>query len=59
MGKNRIGELLGIRYPIIQAPMNWLSGAGFVVAVSNAGRLGTLGPNAGSKDITLDVELTG
>lgn len=58
-GKNRICELLGIRYPIIQAPMNWVSGAELVAAVSNAGGLGTLGPNAGSKDITLDVELTG
>ena len=59
MGKNRICELLGIRYPIIQAPMNWVSGADLAAAVSNAGGLGTLGPNAGSKDITRDVELTG
>ena len=59
MGKNRICELLGIKYPIIQAPMNWVSGADLVAAVSNAGGLGTLGPNAGSQDITLDVELTG
>jgi len=59
MGKNRICELLEIRYPIIQAPMNWVSGADLVAAVSNAGGLGTLGPNAGSKDITVDVELTG
>ena len=59
MGKNRICELLGIRYPIIQAPMNWVSGADLVAAVSNAGGLGTLGPNAGSTDITVDVELTG
>jgi enoyl-[acyl-carrier protein] reductase II len=59
MDKNRICDLLGIRYPIIQAPMNWVSGADLVAAVSNAGGLGTLGPNAGSKDITLDVELTG
>lgn len=59
MGKNRICELLGIRYPIIQAPMNWVSGAELAAAVSNAGGLGTLGPNAGADDITLDVELTG
>ena len=37
MGKNRICELLGIMYPIIQAPMNWVSGADLVAAVSNAG----------------------
>ena len=59
MEKNRICQLLGIRYPIIQAPMNWVSGAELAAAVSNAGGLGTLGPNAGSKDITADVEETG
>jgi len=59
MGKNRICELLGIRYPVVQAPMNWVSGADLVAVVSNAGGLGTLGPNAGAKTITVDVELTG
>jgi len=59
MGENRICELLGIRYPIIQAPMNWVSGADLVAAVSIAGGLGTLGPNTGADSITLDVELTG
>ena len=51
--------MVGIRYPIIQAPMNWVSGADLVAAVSNAGGLGTLGPNAGADSITADVELTG
>ena len=59
MAKNRICELLGIRYPIIQAPMNWVSGADLAAAVSQAGGLGTLGPNAGAEAITADVELTG
>ena len=59
MVKNRIGELVGIRYPIIQAPMNWVSGADLAAAVSNAGGLGTLGPNAGATAITTDVEQTG
>lgn len=59
MGQNRVCELLGIKYPIIQAPMNWVSGADLVAAVSNAGGLGTLGPNSGAEDITSDVELTG
>jgi len=59
MAKNRICELLGIRYPIIQAPMNWVSGAELAAAVSRAGGLGTLGPNAGSEGITADVEVTG
>lgn len=51
--------MVGIRYPIIQAPMNWVSGAALAAAVSNAGGLGTLGPNAGADAITEDVELTG
>ena len=59
MGKNRICELLGIRYPIIQAPMNWVSGAALAAAVSEAGGLGTLGPNAGAEEVTPDVELAG
>ncbi|MDD5038840.1 MAG: nitronate monooxygenase [Dehalococcoidales bacterium] len=59
MAKNRLCDLLNIRYPIIQAPMNWVSGADLVAAVSNAGGLGTLGPNAGAKTITSDVALTG
>lgn len=59
MEKNRICELLGIRYPILQAPMNWVSGAELTAAVSEAGGLGTLGPNAGAPDITIDVEETG
>jgi len=57
--KHRIGELVAIRYPIIQAPMNWVSGAALAAAVSDAGGLGTLGPNAGADAITADVELTG
>lgn len=59
MAINRVCDLLGIRYPIIQAPMNWVSGAELVAAVSDAGGLGTLGPNTGADDITTDVELTG
>ena len=41
--ETRITELLGIRYPIIQGGMAWLSRAELVAAVSNAGGLGTLG----------------
>jgi enoyl-[acyl-carrier protein] reductase II len=59
MGRNRICERLGIKVPIIQAPMNWVSGADLAAAVSNAGGLGTLGPNCGAETITSDVELTG
>lgn len=49
MLKTRICKILNIEYPIIQAPMNWISGANLVAAVSASGGLGTLGPNAGQK----------
>jgi len=54
--RTRITELFGIDYPIIQAPMNWITGAGIVSAVSNAGGLGTLGPNAGYTTPSYDPE---
>lgn len=38
----RLCDLLGIEYPIIQAPMGWTSGPRLVAAVSNAGGLGVL-----------------
>ena len=47
---NRITELLGIEYPIISAAMTWVTSAEFVAAVSNAGGMGVLGPNAGQTD---------
>ena len=59
MKENRLCELLGIRYPIVQAPMNWITGADLAAAVSNAGGLGTLGPNAGATTVTSDVTETG
>ena len=43
MNKNGIIELLGIRYPIIQAGMIWASGWRLASAVSNAGGLGLIG----------------
>ena len=56
MLKTRICELLDIEYPIIQAPMNWITGADLVAAVSAAGGLGSLGPNAGQKTPTNDEQ---
>jgi nitronate monooxygenase len=43
MLKNRLTALLGIRYPIISAPMALASGGGLGTAVSSAGGLGTFG----------------
>lgn len=40
---NRICQLLGIRYPIIQGGMVWCSGWELTSAVSNAGGLGVIG----------------
>lgn len=40
---NRITELFGIKYPIIQGGMVWCSGWELASAVSNAGGLGLLG----------------
>ena len=45
--KNRICEILNIEKPIVQGPLSWLTDARLVAAVSNAGGLGVLGPNAG------------
>ena len=59
MEKNALCKLLDVQFPIMQAPMNWVSGAMLVAAVSNAGGVGTLGPNAGAKAVTTDLELTG
>lgn len=44
---NRITQILGIKYPLVQGPMSWMTDATFVAAISNAGALGFLGPNAG------------
>ena len=57
--RTKITELLGIDHPIILAAMAWVTNAEMVAAISNAGALGTLGPNAGARVITKDVTETG
>jgi enoyl-[acyl-carrier protein] reductase II len=50
MKKNRVCDLLGIEYPVIQAPMTPICPPELVAAVSDAGGLGVLGPiNVSSK----------
>ena len=56
--KNRICEILGIEKPVIQGPMVWLTDAKLAAAVSNAGGLGSLGPNAGQTVVTRDPDQT-
>jgi nitronate monooxygenase len=41
--RNALTERLNIRWPILQAPMGWLSTSALAAAVSNAGGLGGLG----------------
>ncbi|MDU7870654.1 MAG: nitronate monooxygenase, partial [Pantoea sp.] len=48
---NRVTKILNIRYPLIQAPLYFLTNAELVAAVSNAGGLGTLGPHAGQESL--------
>ncbi|WP_025121606.1 MULTISPECIES: nitronate monooxygenase, partial [unclassified Serratia (in: enterobacteria)] len=43
----KLQRLLAIETPVIQASMVWLNSAELAAAVSNAGGLGVLGPNAG------------
>jgi enoyl-[acyl-carrier protein] reductase II len=47
---NRICDLFGIRYPILQGGMLWLAGYELASAVSNAGALGILSPYAGMSE---------
>lgn len=45
--RNRVAEVLGIEFPIVQAPMNFIAGHALAAAVSAAGGMGVLGLNAG------------
>ncbi len=48
--KTRITELLGIRYPIIQGAMAWISESDLVSAVANAGATGVIATGGQSSD---------
>ena len=47
---NRITEILGVKYPIVQAPMGWIARAQLASAVSNAGGLGIIETSSGRLD---------
>ena len=54
--KNRVTEILGTQYPIIQAPMGWIARAQLASAVSNAGGMGIIETSSGELDnIKLEV----
>jgi len=48
--KNRLTDLLGVKYPIVQAPMGWIARAQLASAVSNAGGLGIIETSSGRLD---------
>ncbi len=58
--KTRITELLGIKYPIIQGGMQWLSRAELAAAVSNAGGLGiiTAATHPGKEELVEEIRRT-
>ena len=47
---NRVTELLGVDYPIIQAPMGWIARSQLASAVSNAGGMGIIETSSGELD---------
>ena len=53
MIENRVIELFGIKYPIIQAGMIWCSGWKLASAVSNSGGLGIIGSGSMYPDVLI------
>lgn len=52
--RTRVSELLGVDYPIIQAPMGWIARSQLASAVSNAGGLGIIETSSGELDAVRD-----
>ena len=48
--KNRVTEMAGVDYPILQAPMGWIARAHLASAVSNAGAMGIIETSSGDFD---------
>ncbi|MFM8601686.1 MAG: NAD(P)H-dependent flavin oxidoreductase [Actinomycetota bacterium] len=49
--RNRVTEMLGIDYPVVQAPMGWIARSQLASAVSNAGGLGIIETSSGELDV--------
>jgi enoyl-[acyl-carrier protein] reductase II len=47
---NRVTRMLGVRWPIVQAPMGWIARAQLASAVSNAGGMGIIETSSGDLD---------
>ena len=57
MVTTRVTEMLGIQYPIVQAPMGWIARSQLASAVSNAGGLGIIETSSGELDqVKLEIE---
>jgi enoyl-[acyl-carrier protein] reductase II len=52
--RTRVSDLLGIDYPIVQAPMGWIARSQLASAVSNAGALGIIETSSGELDVIRD-----
>lgn len=48
--QNRITAMLGVEFPIVQAPMGWIARAQLASAVSNAGGMGIIETSSGRLD---------
>ena len=48
--RNRITDMLGVEYPIVQAPMGWIARAQLASAVSEAGGMGIIETSSGELD---------
>lgn len=48
--KNRVTEMAGVDYPILQAPMGWIARAQLASAVSNSGAMGIIETSSGDFD---------
>jgi enoyl-[acyl-carrier protein] reductase II len=48
---NRLTKMMGVQYPIVQAPMGWIARAPLASAVSNAGGMGIIETSSGELDV--------
>ena len=54
---NNVTRMLGVEYPIVQAPMGWIARSTLASAVSNAGALGIIETSSGELDnIRVEIE---
>jgi enoyl-[acyl-carrier protein] reductase II len=48
---NRVTRMLGVKYPIVQAPMGWIARSRLASAVSNAGGMGIIETSSGELEV--------